>query len=117
MILVTGATGNIGKELVGQLVGKGHPLRVISRDERKVVHLDPAVERVIGDLRDQATAERAVKGVDRLFVVPAPLDESHALDRMLIGAARRAGVSHVVQVSSLWGGADRGRRWHRSSSS
>ena len=46
MILVTGATGNIGKELVSQLLAeKGQQLRVVSRDERKLLNLDLDVER------------------------------------------------------------------------
>ena len=101
MILVTGATGNIGKELVAQLSAQGHPLRVVSRDERKVFQLDPGVERTIGDLRERSTVERAVKGVDRLFVVTGLVDERHSADQMLIEEARRAGVRHVVFISSL----------------
>jgi (4-alkanoyl-5-oxo-2,5-dihydrofuran-3-yl)methyl phosphate reductase len=102
MILVTGATGNIGKELVAQLLaGKGQPLRVVSRDERKLLNLDPDVERLIGDLRERSTVERAVRGVDRLFLVWSLVDESHEADRMLIDEAQRAGVRHVVAISSL----------------
>ena len=47
MILVTGATGNIGTELVKQLRTEGARMRVITRDEIKVSHLDGSVERVI----------------------------------------------------------------------
>jgi uncharacterized protein YbjT (DUF2867 family) len=45
MILLTGATGNIGTELVKLLVAKGASLRVVSRDEKKVAQLDPRIER------------------------------------------------------------------------
>jgi uncharacterized protein YbjT (DUF2867 family) len=41
MILVTGATGNIGTELVKRLVNKRTPIRVITRDEKKIAHLGP----------------------------------------------------------------------------
>ena len=47
MILVTGATGNIGRELVPILLEAGQPVRVFTRDERKVAHLDACVERAV----------------------------------------------------------------------
>ena len=52
MILVTGATGHIGKELIPLLSENGQSIRVLVRDERKVAHLDPHIERAVGDLND-----------------------------------------------------------------
>ena len=49
MILLTGATGNIGKELLPLLMETGQPVRVLVRDERKVAHLDAGIERAVGD--------------------------------------------------------------------
>ncbi|MFY9983654.1 MAG: NAD(P)H-binding protein, partial [Chthoniobacterales bacterium] len=60
MILVTGATGNIGSELVKLLLMKKIPVRVITRDEKRVSHLDPGVERVIGDRQDPAVVSKAL---------------------------------------------------------
>ena len=67
MILITGATGNIGRELEKQLSKKGVALRVVTRDESKVKNLDPSIERVIGEISDAKVAERAVQGVDRIL--------------------------------------------------
>jgi uncharacterized protein YbjT (DUF2867 family) len=50
MILITGATGHIGKELIPLLLEMGQPIRVLVRDEKKVAHLDPCFERAVGDL-------------------------------------------------------------------
>ena len=100
MILVTGATGNIGSELVDQLVTKGAPVRVISREERKLARLDSRVERVIGDLHERATMQNALKGVDRLFMISILFDPNHEADRLLIEEAKQAGVRRVVKISS-----------------
>jgi (4-alkanoyl-5-oxo-2,5-dihydrofuran-3-yl)methyl phosphate reductase len=100
MILITGATGNIGTELVKLLDSNGSSLRVVSRDEKKVAHLDPHIERVIGDLREPSVVQRAVQNVDKLFVIPVLLDPNHETDRLLFDEAKRAGVGRIVMVSS-----------------
>jgi uncharacterized protein YbjT (DUF2867 family) len=100
MILVTGATGNIGTELVKQLLAKKCPVRVITRDEKKVSHLDPAVELVIGDRHDQSVVSQALQGADKLFLLPVLFDKSHEADRLLIEQAKQAGVSQIVKISS-----------------
>jgi len=100
MILLTGATGNIGTELVKLLVAKGVSLRVISRDEKKVAQLDSRIERIIGDLHEVSVVQRALQGIDKLFMIPILFDPNHEVDRLLINGARRAGVGHIVLVSS-----------------
>ena len=100
MILLTGATGNIGTELVKLLVASGVPLRVVSRDEKKVAQLDSRIERIIGDLHEVSVVERALPGIDKLFMIPVLLDPDHEADRLMINEARRAEVGHIVLVSS-----------------
>ena len=100
MILVTGATGNIGTELVKQLAATGKSLRVVTRTEAKVSHLDPRIERVIGDLHDLSVVRKALRGVERLFMLPVLFDNNHSADRLLLQEAKQAGVTHVVMISS-----------------
>jgi len=100
MILVTGATGNIGSELVKQLVAKGAPVRVITRDEKNVSHLDPAVERVIGDRHDPAVVRQAAQGADKVFMLAILFDKNHEADRLLIEEAKQAGAGQMVMISS-----------------
>ena len=100
MILVTGATGNIGSELVKHLAATGKPLRVVTRSEAKVSHLDPRIERVIGDLHDVSVVRKALQGVERLFMLPVLFDNNHTADRLLLEEAKRAGLKHVVMISS-----------------
>src|SRR5215211_1580442 len=97
MILITGATGNIGKELIPILIESGQSIRVLIRDERKVVHLDPCVERAVGDLDKPETLVPAVKGVAGLFLVTYETQQ----DINVIAAARQAGVQQIVKLSTL----------------
>lgn len=100
MILVTGATGNIGKELVPQLLAKGEAVRVVTRDAAKVAALDPKVERVVGDLKDAATVRRAVAGADAVFLVGIIADTTQTADRQLIAESAKAGVKRIVKISA-----------------
>jgi uncharacterized protein YbjT (DUF2867 family) len=100
MILVTGATGNIGSELVKQLVAKGAPVRVITRDEKKVSHLDPGVERVIGDRHDPSVVRKAAQGADKVFMLAILFDKNHEADQLLIEEAKQAGAGQIVMISS-----------------
>lgn len=110
MILVSGATGHVGKYLVRQLIDKGAPVRLFVRDERKVADLGNRVERVVGDLDKPGTLTAAMRGVDRLyFVTPDTQQVVH-----LLAAARQAGIRHVVKQSTIE--ADRALgpgKWHR----
>jgi len=107
MILITGATGNVGRELVDKLASQGESLRVVTRDKAKVEHLDTKIERVIGDMDDEATVERAVAGVDKLFMFPLITEEDHRSNIMLLKKSKEAGVKHVVMLSSM--GANQAR--------
>lgn len=100
MILVTGATGNIGKELVPQLLAKSEAVRVVTRDAAKVAALDPKVERVVGDLKDAATVKRAVAGADAVFLVGIIADTTQTADRQLIAESAKAGVKRIVKISA-----------------
>ena len=100
MILVTGATGNIGSELVKLLVAKGESVRVISRDEKRVSHLDPGVQRVIGDRHDPSIVRKAVQGTDKVFMLAVLFDKNHEADRLLIEEAKQAGARQIVMISS-----------------
>src|SRR5215212_409377 len=97
MILITGATGHIGKELIPQLLEAGQSLRVLVRDERKVAHLDPCIARVVGDWNKPETLVPALQGVERVFLVTF---ETHQ-DIDFIKAAKRTGVQHIVKLSTL----------------
>ncbi|RCV56033.1 SDR family oxidoreductase [Marinitenerispora sediminis] len=96
MILVTGATGNIGRELVRQLHAEAAvPLRALTRDPARAAFPD-GVEAVEGDLASAASLKPALEGVRSLFLIPGAGAEAE-----IIEAARHAEVRHVVLVSSI----------------
>src|SRR3954470_20268398 len=99
MLLITGATGNVGRELVAQLHATGALLRALVRNEARAAALLPERgERVVADLDDPATLPAAFEGVSGLFLlVPGTgmIHTEHAL-----AAAQAAGVEHVVLLSS-----------------
>jgi (4-alkanoyl-5-oxo-2,5-dihydrofuran-3-yl)methyl phosphate reductase len=113
MILVTGATGNIGTELVPLLLAKGQGVRVVTRDAARIAQLDPRIDKVIGDLTDRETVRRAVTGVERVFMVSLIRDPSGAADRMLIEEAKSAGAKHIVKISAMRGGDGQVGPMHR----
>ena len=104
MILVTGATGTVGREVVLQLVAAGERVRAMTRDPKKA-DFDPKVEVVAGDLGDPGTLDGAVAGVDRVFALSTgPQLGVH--DANLARAAKKAGARHVVKLSVLGAGSD-----------
>lgn len=101
MILVTGASGNVGGDLVPLLLSRGAKVRVLVRDERKVAHLAGTVERVTGDLGKPETLTRAFADVESFFLMTTDHDGGTTFVTNAAAAAKAAGVRHVVYLSSL----------------
>ena len=111
--LVTGATGFTGGHLARTLAARGRKVRVLVRDPRRASDLEAAgMELVEGDLRDRASLDRAVAGVERVYHIAAmyrqaglPAEVYRAVNalavRDLIEASARAGVKRVVHCSTV----------------
>ena len=118
MILVVGATGNIGRALVPLLRQAGETVRALTRaeDAGNTRPPDLAVESVTGDLNDPASLDRALAGADSAFLVSSPDPRSVDQQSNFIDAARRAGLRHLVK-SSVYGAQEpteaRFIRWHK----
>ena len=97
MILITGATGNVGQELVAQLLELKQAVRVFVRDERKVAYLGNRIERAVGDLDRPETLAAAMQGVDRMYLMTYETQQ----DINVLAAAKSAGVKHIVKLSTL----------------
>jgi uncharacterized protein YbjT (DUF2867 family) len=99
-VLVTGATGHVGRHVVAQLAEAGHEVRAMTREPDRAAF--PArVEVVRGDLLDPASVP--VAGVSRMYLFPEPRTATE-----VVGRARAAGVTRIVTLSSgaVTGGFD-----------
>ena len=100
MILVTGATGTVGSELVNQLLEAGQQVRALVRDEAKAKKFGDAVEIMKGDLSKPETLTAAFAGVDKAFVLSPPTGpEFPELEGNAFNAAKKAGVKQIVKLS------------------
>src|SRR5215468_7773425 len=70
MILITGATGNNGKELVRQLTAMGQRVRAFVRNPAEAAHLEgPDIELAVGDFDQPETLDAALQGVEKAFLL------------------------------------------------
>ncbi|GAA2428782.1 NAD(P)H-binding protein [Actinomadura vinacea] len=101
-ILVTGATGGVGRLVVERLVQDDQKVRALTRDPSKAA-FPASVEVVAGDLDRPETLAGALRGVDRMYLFPVAKTA-----RDVVGLAEEAGVRRVVVLSSgaVTGGFD-----------
>ncbi len=100
-ILVTGASGNIGRELVKQLQARGADFAVMTSKPDSTPSGVPSVH---GDFTKPETLLAAFAGVDTLFLLFPLTPGMDAMARNAVAAARAAGVGHIVRSSGA--GAD-----------
>jgi uncharacterized protein YbjT (DUF2867 family) len=116
MILVTGATGTNGREIVKQLSAKGAQVRTLVRNSSKAADLKKlGVEIVEGDFDKPETLDAALKGVEKALMLPPTDLRAVELQRNFIEAAKRAGTKHIVKFSAMGADPDspmRIGRWH-----
>lgn len=107
MILVTGATGKTGVDVVRGLAIVGAGVRALVRDAAKAPALRrPGVEVVVGDLGKPDSLQAALHGVDRVFLCSAADPRQVELQGNLVRAAKESGVQHVVKLSALGASLD-----------
>jgi len=102
MILVTGATGTNGIELIKQLSAMGAPVKGMVR-KRPASRSDspPGVEFVTADFDDSESIRRALDAIESAFLVTNSTERAEAQQLGFVEAARRAGLRHIVYLSQL----------------
>ncbi len=104
MILVTGATGTVGREVVAQLLVAGEKVRALTRNPSKA-QLDEQVELVAGDFNQPETLAKAVEGVESIFSL-AFGPQLSIQEAGLAQAGKNAGARHIVKLSALRPGGE-----------
>lgn len=115
MLLITGATGNIGRELVRELDARQAEFRILIRDPARAAALPARAERAVADLEDPTSLKPAFDRVDKLFLLTQGTGTTQAENAL--AAAEAAGVKHIVHLSSFHAGFDPVPpmgRWHRA---
>lgn len=115
-ILVTGATGNIGGEVIQALLKRNTTIRGLVRDSQKATKLaEQGVELAIGDLSHPKTLDSALQDIETAFLVLPNLLNQVELECKFIDAAKSAGIRQIVKLSVMGAGElpSTFQQWHR----
>ncbi|WP_327295179.1 MULTISPECIES: SDR family NAD(P)-dependent oxidoreductase [unclassified Streptomyces] len=118
MILVTGATGTIGTEVVRILAERGERVRAMTRNPQGAnlpAEAARPAEVVQGDFDNRDSLDAAVAGADVVFLLDAPGPWIERHDLAMLDAVRSHGVGRVVKLSAIGTGENTGLRvggWH-----
>jgi uncharacterized protein YbjT (DUF2867 family) len=111
MILVVGATGNLGGAVTRMLLAQGQPIRILARSQSNYQpHADAGAQVVLGDLKQRGSLDAACQGADIAITTAnsaarGGMDTAQTVDlegnRNLIDAAKAAGIRQFIFVSVL----------------
>src|SRR4051794_7226104 len=110
VILLTGASGNVGRQVLQRLTARGERVRVLVRDPRRLGSERVRVQIALGDLHDPASFRNSLRGVETVIHLAAairdqpraPIEELNAVATLrLVRAAERARTQRFVFFSAL----------------
>jgi uncharacterized protein YbjT (DUF2867 family) len=99
-ILVTGATGNVGRNVVEQLIQRGADVRALVRDPAKA-SFPAGVEVVQGDLLDVDSLRSAMTGISTLFLLNGVVADEYTQALIALNVASEAGIERIVYLSVI----------------
>ena len=112
MILVTGATGNIGRPLVHELEAEAQPSAFLLATATTLT-LFPSADIVEADLDESRSIAAAMDGAERIFLLNPGIGTEHTSN--MVSSAKNTRVRHIVLLSSLYAGQNpipSMGRWH-----
>jgi uncharacterized protein YbjT (DUF2867 family) len=116
VIVVTGATGTVGRELVAELARRGAKVRALARNPAAAA-FPATVETLAADLGNPDTLGPALAGAEQVFILATGAARLEH-ETSLVAAARRAGAARLVKLSALTveddAAGDIITRWHRA---
>lgn len=115
MILITGASGNVGREVVKQALAVGLNIRATFQSPAIAAKAPAGLEGVIMDYGKPETIRAALRGVEKIFLVLPQVRDLPAMEANFIKEARVDGRKHIVKLSALGGRECMHSSWHRDS--
>ncbi|HXZ12833.1 MAG TPA: SDR family oxidoreductase [Candidatus Sulfotelmatobacter sp.] len=115
MILITGATGTVGKAVLKEVTREQANVCAMFRSKEDSGKSPPGCEPVVADYADKPSLREALDGVSAVFIVCSPIPQLVELESNVLDAAKESGVKHVV-LSSALGAGDYPKSfpsWHR----
>jgi uncharacterized protein YbjT (DUF2867 family) len=102
-ILITGATGNVGSQLVRRLAALNTPFKALVRNSDNIELLKslPQAEIIIGDLADEPKLIDAMQGIEKAFLLTNSSEHAELLQLNFVHAAHRSGIKHLVKLSQF----------------
>lgn len=101
-ILVTGATGTVGRDVVKLLSKKGAAVRAGVRDQARArQRFDDDIALVTFDFENESSFAAALDGVEKVFLLPPLLPNQVELTNAFVDAAKHAGVRRIVKLSAI----------------
>jgi uncharacterized protein YbjT (DUF2867 family) len=102
MILLTGATGNIGKELVHDLTARKAAFKVMTRSKEAAKAFEAkGIQVAMGDYEHSGSYADALAGVDQVFLLTVPRPDLTRLEGEFLKTCKAKGVKHIVRLSAL----------------
>ena len=103
MILITGASGNVGREVVKQALTVGLKIRATFRSPAEAARAPAGLEGVVMDFSKPETIRPALKGIEKIFLAGPPVRDLPGLEATFINEILSIGRKHVVKLSALGG--------------
>jgi uncharacterized protein YbjT (DUF2867 family) len=103
MILITGASGNVGAEVLKQIVQTGAQVRAAVQSLHKAPAPSPGLEIAVVNYNEPDTLRVALKDVNRVFLVGPPTAQLPALERNATEVIAQSDVQQVVKLSAMGG--------------
>lgn len=102
-LLITGATGSVGTQLVKKLVNMNVSFRALVRnnDQGDLMSHLAQTEIAVGDLSDSDSLVQALQGIEKAFLLTNSSEQAEELQLNFVNAAYKAGVKHIVKLSQL----------------
>ncbi|HMH01295.1 MAG TPA: SDR family oxidoreductase [Terriglobales bacterium] len=116
MILITGASGNVGSEVLKQALSVGLKIRATFQSADRAAKAPAGIEGVIMDYAQPETIRAALHGVEKIFLVGPPIRDLPVMEANFIKEVRAAGRGkHIVKLSALGGRESMFPSGHRDS--